>query len=324
MKRFANINAALHKQEERLILEKMGSYSLARKKNTVILHTSTKGSLKYGYGATFTGKVESYLQYNSIPYIVDATSRLMPLPMHKSPWITLNGVHTADSQMIIERLNYEFNINNDSHLTTLQQAISGIYNEAMDRLYFIDIYRRYMDDENCTNYVLAVLQGESLESSKNKDELLDESMACEKKEKESMLMNEAENIKKQLQPYVKDQLWSQGIGRFNDGDIVYDKLCNYVNGVLDYMKCNDNSKFFFANDRLSCIDFAIYSQFGSMYSLPQLKFVNLSPQYEEKYQYKLPRKEEMMRYIKDVQEICESRSKKVSLQDTDAQNLSKL
>ena len=291
---FANIDPNLHNKEERGILEKISKESLTNLKNVVILHTCPQGTLKYGYAATFTGKVESYLQYNSIPYTLDTSLSVVGLPMSKIPWITLNGIHTADSEIIIQRLNYEYNIDNDSHLTPKQRAISGVYNESMDRLYFIDIYRRYMDDENCEKYFDAIFKDNKTQS---------------------------DEARKGWQTMMRDQLWSQGIGRFN-GDVVYDKLSKYIDGVLDYMIMNHNnsdndtgygtSKYFFGNDRLSSIDFSLYGQFGSMYSLPQLKFVNLSSEYENKYQNILPRKKEMMRYIKDVYQICQQRSRKIS------------
>ena len=52
--------------------------------------------------------------------------------MYKTPWITYNDIHTSDSQIIIQRLNEEFNIDNDHHLTDKQKDISFIFNVAMD------------------------------------------------------------------------------------------------------------------------------------------------------------------------------------------------
>eukprot|EP01083_Nonionella_stella_P209943 760548_1 len=120
---YANIDPSLHsKEQQELIFDKYAAESVA--KGNVILHTFPKGNFKHGYCATFTGKIESYLKYNKIDHEVNDTTAFFPQPMSKSPWITYDGMHTADSQLIIQRLNESFGIDNDSHLTAEQRQIS--------------------------------------------------------------------------------------------------------------------------------------------------------------------------------------------------------
>eukprot|EP01084_Bolivina_argentea_P037637 69604_1 len=254
---FANIDKASHSAEEQAVLNRFEHESVDK----VILHTLPKGICKYGYCTTFAGKIESYLKYNKINYSVDDKMEiLLPLPISKTPWITYTGIHTADSQIIIERLNEELNIDNDKHLTTEQRAISFAFRTTMDVLYFVDIYRRYKNTkENNIKYMSHVFP-----------------------ENEEMAIA----ISDKFQEYVLAQLFSQGIGRF-DGDYVYKLYVSQIDSVLNYM---DNGPFFFG-DKISSVDFAIYSQFGSIYSI-DLLYPNTV-----KFDGKLHRTPEVVEYL---------------------------
>eukprot|EP00094_Tigriopus_californicus_P000121 TCALIF_00118-PA protein Name:"Similar to faxc Failed axon connections homolog (Xenopus tropicalis)" AED:0.20 eAED:0.20 QI:0/0/0/0.66/1/1/3/0/323 len=56
----------------------------------------------------FPIKLETYLRIAEIKYINDFEFPYHP-QTHKSPWITINGEHFADSQLCIETLNRKFN-----------------------------------------------------------------------------------------------------------------------------------------------------------------------------------------------------------------------
>ena len=250
---FINIDPSLHNETEQKIFERFENESLET--NSVILHTFPKDTCKYGYAITFTGKIESYLKYNKIKYVIDDKRGIgKPLPMKKLPWITYNQIHTADSQLIVERLNEEFDIDNDQHLTDKQKDVSFIFNQAMDRFYFVDIYRRYMSDANFRSYVGFI-----------NPEITEESA-------------------KKFKQFVVDQLWSHGIGRF-DGDTVYKLHKSYIDSILGHI--GDN--LFFHGDKISSIDFSIYSQLGSMYSIDLL--------YPNTVNGKLHRAEEVTNYL---------------------------
>ena len=85
---------------------------------------------------------------------------------------------------------------------------------------------------------------------------------------------------------IVDQLWSQGIGRF-DGDTVYKLYVSYIDSILNYI---DNN-LFFHGDKISSIDFSIYSQLGSIYS------IDLSYPNTINYDGKLHRTKEVIQYL---------------------------
>ena len=138
----------------------------------------------------------------------------------------------------------------------------------MNRLYFIDSYRRYMSEENCTCYF-----------------------------NDYMFPNNPE-IAEALRPiYSKtmiDQLWSHEIGRF-DGDTVYKLYKSYIDSVLNYI---DNN-LFFHGDKISNVDFAVYGLLGSIYSI-DLSYPNTID-----YDGKLHRGEEVIQYLERFEEAID-------------------
>ncbi|XP_021948446.1 failed axon connections homolog isoform X2 [Folsomia candida] len=76
-------------------------------KDVVILHTTPRGVLTPCI-SPFALKLETYLRMAKIPYKFDGE---FPFGKKaKTPWITLNGKHIADSQLIIETLNKKFEV----------------------------------------------------------------------------------------------------------------------------------------------------------------------------------------------------------------------
>lgn len=70
-------------------------------KDVVVLHGFPEGVTCPNI-SPFVLKLETYLRMAKIPYEVDKTD---PISVKgKSPWITLNGEHIADSQLCVEYL----------------------------------------------------------------------------------------------------------------------------------------------------------------------------------------------------------------------------
>ncbi|XP_045169144.2 failed axon connections homolog [Mercenaria mercenaria] len=93
-------------------------------RDVVILHPLGRG--KTGPDTShFVIKLETYLRFHKIPYQSDINIDNYKLgPKKKVPWIEYNGVTMGDSQMIIEFLNKEFNVDMDSHLTKQEKALA--------------------------------------------------------------------------------------------------------------------------------------------------------------------------------------------------------
>ena len=267
---FHNVDYSLHDETSRKTLENWCKFS--QETGKVVLHSSPKGLFEYSNAQCHTGKVESYVKYNNINYIHDA-STLACEPIKKIPNITYNDYSTSDSSVIISRLNKEFNINNNSDLNEIESALYYSYHGMLEQLYWTDGYRRFMDNDNCLEYF--------------------EMIFVDDKEKVDYIMTN-------MLSFIHDVLYKQGISRLS-GDVVYNKQCNYINSILDYMKYNNNnnnSNFMFG-DKVSLIDFEIYGFLGSIYSLP-FDFPNTKISNGE-----LPRKDEVMGYLERMEYVCD-------------------
>jgi glutathione S-transferase len=99
-------------------------------KDVVILHQLKRGKTVPNL-SPFALKLETYLRMANIPYQVDETYPFSA--KGKIPWITLNGEHLADSQIILEFLQKKFNktIGNHSEeqraLGTLARVVADEY-----------------------------------------------------------------------------------------------------------------------------------------------------------------------------------------------------
>eukprot|EP01084_Bolivina_argentea_P070374 127940_1 len=107
---------------EQALLDEFAAQSL-RQKDMVIVHgfsRYTDASLsyawkQYGYdeltdvllpshyksktASPFISRMEAFLKYNQIDYAFDDSLSVILKPMHKIPWITFQGQHTADTQV---------------------------------------------------------------------------------------------------------------------------------------------------------------------------------------------------------------------------------
>lgn len=97
----------------------------------------------------FCMKVEAFLRLADIDYKVKSINDPRKAPKGKLPFIVYNGESIGDSNLIIERLSNEFNIDLDAHLTAQEKAIHHAMRAMLDEhLYFVLVYSRWMDDAN--------------------------------------------------------------------------------------------------------------------------------------------------------------------------------
>jgi len=87
----------------------------------VVLHTLPRGR-RCPSISTYALKLETYLRMHDIPYQVDFSTPTGT--KGKLPWITLNGVDVADTELIIRHLEATLGVARDPHLSREQKAQS--------------------------------------------------------------------------------------------------------------------------------------------------------------------------------------------------------
>jgi glutathione S-transferase len=111
-------------------------------KDVVVLHMLPR-AFKTLNLSPFPAKLETFLKINNIKYVTD-----FEYPMSskgKTPWITINGVDVADSQLAIEYLCRKFNIDMNKHLTREEVAISRAMRSVLeDHFYFAFAYDKWV------------------------------------------------------------------------------------------------------------------------------------------------------------------------------------
>ena len=82
----------------------------------------------------------------SLRYVPEFGS--IPSEKEKTPWITMNGKNISDSQLSIEHIKRELNIDANSHLNPEQRGIAqSLRVMADDHLYFLLIIESYVHHE---------------------------------------------------------------------------------------------------------------------------------------------------------------------------------
>eukprot|EP01083_Nonionella_stella_P012380 35141_1 len=249
-----------HTANEQALLGEFAAQSL-RQKDMVIVHgfsRYTDASLsyawkQYGYdeltdvllpshyksttASPFITRMEAYLKYNKIDYAFDDSLSVILKPMHKIPWITFQGQHTADTQVVIQHvLDPAFNIDNDSHLDSAQRAVSVAFRLALDKqMYWYEMYRRYLDPDHLHHYFQSVFYQHPA----------------------------ADAYKGTFGSLISNQLQQQGTGRY-DGDTVYLMMKELIDGIVAYI----GDKPFFFGDTITSIDLVCYGHLTSAYALP--------------------------------------------------------
>ncbi|KAL3864342.1 hypothetical protein ACJMK2_006033 [Sinanodonta woodiana] len=107
---------------------------LSAPKDTVILYQIGRGPRSPSI-SPFPLKLETFLRMNKIPYMNDHSARFSY--KGKTPWIEYNGLPIADSQLSIEFLKRERNIDPNLHLSAEDKAIArGFLKLTEENLYW--------------------------------------------------------------------------------------------------------------------------------------------------------------------------------------------
>eukprot|EP01084_Bolivina_argentea_P147461 257989_1 len=217
-------------------LQEFETISKAKKK--VILHVfKTHVAFPMSNISPACAKLIAYLEYNKIEYIEEYEMPMHP-KTHKSPWITWKNDHIPDSNMIIQYFTNDSFLNRpnmDNHLNKLQKSILFAYRAMIeDCLYYIMVYRRWLDKDNVDKYL---------------DLFLPRNL-------------QRKFIQPMIVKQVKRQVWEQGTSRLPPKEI-YERGVNCIESIINYM----SDKNFFFGDKITTLDLSIYGQIGSMYQM---------------------------------------------------------
>lgn len=97
----------------------------------------------------FCAKVECYLRMARLEYTIEAVTDTRKAPKGKCPYISEDGNLIADSEMILDYLEKQYDVNLDNTLSPEQKAQSRAIQAMLDeRLYWSAVYSRWMDEQN--------------------------------------------------------------------------------------------------------------------------------------------------------------------------------
>jgi len=113
-------------------------------KDVVIVHGPSR-AIRVPCTSPFVLKVETYLRMVNIPYKYDHKDGFGP--RGKTPWISLNGEHVTDSQLIIEHLNKKFDKNLNSHYKDDKLSIATLVRITLEQHVFWGLVRWIFVDE---------------------------------------------------------------------------------------------------------------------------------------------------------------------------------
>ena len=103
-------------------------------KDVVVLHCFPRGNSCLSL-TPFPLKLETYLRMNNLKYVTEFKHFIGP--KGKTPWITINGMDIADSQLAIEFLSEHFKIDMSNHLGKDERAVGRAMRILMeDHLYW--------------------------------------------------------------------------------------------------------------------------------------------------------------------------------------------
>lgn len=111
-------------------------------RDKVILYPGWKGAYAPSLGH-FNVKLETYLKMAKIPY--EANYEFIYGPKKKFPWVEYNGVTMGDSQLIINYLNKEFNIDFNKHLSPTDRATAWAIQKWLEEFtYWLNVHSRWV------------------------------------------------------------------------------------------------------------------------------------------------------------------------------------
>jgi hypothetical protein len=97
----------------------------------------------------FCMKLEAFLRLADIDYTVVDCNDPRKAPKGKLPFVIYQGKPMGDSNLIIERLSADFQVDLDAGLSDQEKAIHHAMRRMLDEhLYFVMVYGRWMDDDN--------------------------------------------------------------------------------------------------------------------------------------------------------------------------------
>lgn len=96
----------------------------------------------------FCMKVENYLRMAKIPYDIHFVNNPQRGPKRKLPFIKVDGVLYADSEIILDELKKSFGNRLEQEFTIEQKAYCHVIDLAFsERLYWVEVYMRWQMDE---------------------------------------------------------------------------------------------------------------------------------------------------------------------------------
>ncbi|XP_062591143.1 failed axon connections homolog isoform X2 [Saccostrea cucullata] len=117
-------------------------------KDVVLLHHCGKGPYVPSL-SPFIIKLETFLKMAGIPYQIVRDYKLGP--KGKVPWMEYNGKAMGDSQLCMEYLTEELNVDIDDHLSTTERAIGTSFQRMVDEhTYWLMVHWRWaFDNKKC-------------------------------------------------------------------------------------------------------------------------------------------------------------------------------
>jgi glutathione S-transferase len=97
----------------------------------------------------FCIKLEMALRLSGLAYETEYETQPQRAPKQKVPYVEIDGERIGDSTLILQRLKETHGIDLDAALTPRERAQSHALQRMLEeRLYFVLVYGRWMEDEN--------------------------------------------------------------------------------------------------------------------------------------------------------------------------------
>nr|XP_022317453.1 failed axon connections homolog [Crassostrea virginica] len=115
-------------------------------RDMVLLHQCGKGPHAPSL-SPFIMKLETFLKVAQIPYQIVRDYKMGP--KGKVPWMEYNGMVLCDSQLCMEYLIAELNLDVDAHLSTKERAVSTSFQRMADEhTYWLMVHWRWAIDKD--------------------------------------------------------------------------------------------------------------------------------------------------------------------------------
>eukprot|EP01084_Bolivina_argentea_P054969 100803_1 len=136
-------------------------------KDEVILHMFPRYTFNIPSQSPFVIKLESFLRLYKIKYVCDYKYYFHPIT-NKTPWITFNGKHYYDSELIVEYLCKYFNVDINQKLNNKQIATAYSMSIMIQKsLQYVVLYKYFIDPQNGSAKQFMCYGSEKNETSNN-------------------------------------------------------------------------------------------------------------------------------------------------------------